>query len=327
MMLQTTEELRPYIYGAVRIETGEDGFLSFRRLTALQEEVLVRRGFSPRELATAGVKLDFYANGGEVRFDYHATRGAAVNHLEIDATVDGIELYHFENPEQIDVDGTVAFRVPERDGMSRVTVFFPNLAAMKIKNLVVPDGIRRAMRGTRILMAGDSITHGYYASHPRLSYPNIVGERLNADVLNQGIGGDKYHADNLDPELPFDPDIITVAYGTNDWAAAIPDLAAKIDAYYARLRTIYPNTPVLAIPPIWRGKTDGVTKNGLTLEDVRNLVRDTARRYGCYIADSSRLVPPHEDFFFDKTLHPNNLGFTFYGEAVADLVNEILHRD
>ena len=46
MMLQTTEELRPYIYGAVRIETGEDGFLSFRRLTALQEEVLVRRGSS-----------------------------------------------------------------------------------------------------------------------------------------------------------------------------------------------------------------------------------------------------------------------------------------
>ena len=52
MMLQTTEELRPYIYGAVRIETGEDGFLSFRRLTSLQEEVLLRRGFSPRELAT-----------------------------------------------------------------------------------------------------------------------------------------------------------------------------------------------------------------------------------------------------------------------------------
>lgn len=327
MVIQTAEELRPFLYGAVRIETEEDGMLSLRRMTPYQEEVLIRRNFAPREQATAGMKLDFYTGGGEVTLAYRSSRGAADRYFEMDVTIDGIERFHLCDPELLDRDEAFTFSVPEKEGMSRVTVFLPNLATMKIRSLTLPDDARRAMRGTRILMTGDSITHGYYARRSRLSYPNIVGERLNADILNQGIGGDKYHADNLDADLPFQPDIVTVAYGTNDWASCIPELAQKIDAYYAKLRSIYPNVPVLAIPPIWRGSAVGVVKNGLTLEDTRELIRGTARRYGCYIADSIRLVPPHADFFFDKTLHPNDLGFTFYGEGISDLINEILHRD
>ena len=174
-------------------------------------------------------------------------------------------------------------------------------------------------------MLGDSITHGFNAERQYLTYANILGDRLDAEILNQGIGGDKFHAPNIDAELPFTPDIITVAYGTNDWAAAIPELAEKIDEYFRKLRTVYPDTPVFAIPPIWRGNTDGIVKNGLSLEDVRTLVREKAEKYGCYAVDSARLVPPAEAFFMDRFLHPNDTGFILYGVNLADIIKKELN--
>jgi len=64
---------------------------------------------------------------------------------------------------------------------------------------------------------GDSITQGYTTVFPSLTYSNVYARERNANCVNQGIGAALFDKENLDPELPFSPDKVFVAYGTNDW--------------------------------------------------------------------------------------------------------------
>ena len=315
-MKLTTNEIKAITLGALRVYE-ENGYTAFRRFTPYQDEVLNARNFTPRQFATAGMKLEFISKKGEVHFEYLAQPGAGAVCHGISALCDGVEVFNYYNTTNQEA-GRVFFTVPN-DGC-RVTVYLANTAAIKIKNFDVPEGYEPVRRERKILMLGDSITHGFNALRQYLTYANVLSDRLNAEVLNQGIGGDKFHAPNIDPELPFTPDIITVAYGTNDWAAGVPELAEKIDEYFKKLRSVYPDIPVFAIPPIWRGNVDGVVKNGLSLDDVRALVKEKAEKYGCYAVDSLALVPPAEAFFMDRFLHPNDMGFILYGVNLADMI-------
>ncbi|MBQ7011405.1 MAG: SGNH/GDSL hydrolase family protein [Clostridia bacterium] len=322
-MKLTTENIKTITLGAIRIFE-EDGYTVFRRFTPYQEKVLEERKFTPRQFASSGMKLSFTCGEGIVHFEYLVRPGAGAVCHGIDVLCDGIEVFHHYSDEA-NKCGQVFFRVPKKEKPCTVTVFFPNLAGIGIRELNVPDDYAPAKRERKILMLGDSITHGYHSFRQHQSYANVLGERLNAEILNQGIGGDKFHAPNIDPELPFTPDIITVAYGTNDWAGAIPQLDEKIDEYFKKLRTVYPAVPVFAIPPIWRGNIDGIRKDGRTLEDVRLLVKEKAEKYGCFAVDSAKLVPPSPDYFMDKFLHPNDVGFILYGINLADEIKKTLN--
>ncbi len=320
-MKLTTNEIKTIALGAIRVFE-ENGYTVLRRFTPHQEEVLAGRNFTPRQFATAGMKLEFISKKGEVHFEYLAQPGAGAVFHGVSALCDGVEIYNYANSTNAEA-GKVFFPVPRDD--CKVTIFLANTADIRIKNLDIPEGYVHTTRKRKILMLGDSITHGFNAQRQYLTYANVLGERLEAEILNQGIGGDKFHAPNIDPELPFTPDITTVAYGTHDWAAAIPELAEKIDAYFEKLRSVYPETPIFAIPPIWRGNVDGLVKNGLTLDDVRALVKEKAEKYGCYAVDSAKLVPPAEAFFMDRFLHPNDMGFILYGVNLADIIKKELN--
>ncbi len=319
-MKLTTEQIRSISLGALRVYE-ENGYTLLRRFTPYQEEVLSGRNFTPRQFATAGMKLEFISGKGEVYFEYLAQPGAGAVCHGISAICDGVEAFNYYNTTNAEA-GKVFFTVPNDN--CKVTVYLANTSDIRIKNLNIPEGYTPSKRARKILMLGDSITHGFNAERQYLTYANVLGDRLEAEILNQGIGGDKFHAPNIDPALPFTPDIITVAYGTNDWAAAIPELAEKIDEYFKKLRTVYPDTPVFAIPPIWRGNTDGLVKNGLTLEDVRALVKEKAEKYGCFSVNSLALVPPAEKFYMDRFLHPNEMGFILYGVNLADMIKNKL---
>ncbi len=323
-MKATIELIRSITKGALRV-TEENGLVCFHRFTPYQQEVLRARNFHPREIATAGIRLEFTCLEGEVRMVYTDFKGGSTNRFALDATINGVDVI-FENrdiaPEDIH---TCTFTVPKCDKPARVAIYLPNFAGLRIKELYLPEGVQPVEKKGRLLCLGDSITQGAISQRNRLAYANLTADLLDMELLNQGIGGDKFHAPNIDPELPFAPDIITVAYGTNDWAASIPDLAGKIDDYFKKLRTLYPEAPVFAIPPLWRGNTDGVVRNGLTLADARELVREKAEKYGCIAVDPLPLVPHNEAFFADKVLHPNDLGFVLYGTQLAEVIKKTLN--
>ena len=172
----------------------------------------------------------------------------------------------------------------------------------------------------KILCLGDSITQGYDAYHSSLSYVNRISEALDADILDQAVGGEIFDQKILDEELPFDPDLITVAYGTNDWAVQ-PNketFLTAAEAFFKRIKEIYPDKKIVYISPIWRGDYQRPfgnqdTQVGAFDESVKAL-QALAKEYGLFVVEGIPLTPHISDFFADQILHPNDLGFGFYAE-------------
>lgn len=318
-----TELFKKLLKGAVSVQN-EDEWLCLFRFTEKQSKYYFEKTpdtLYPKTRATAGMKFDFFTDASEISFDYRVFSASSRTFYSFDLYIDGVfcdELYviNFMNKKS----GNVSFALPE--GAHRITVYFPNLMRTDVKNVHLEganfaDSVSSKMK---LLCLGDSITQGYDAYHSSLSYINRLSQTLDAEILNQAIGAEIFDEKILDEELPFDPDLITVAYGTNDWAIleSKNQFLDGAERFFKKIKSIYPDKKIVYISPIWRGdyqKPFGAqeTAVGGFEESVQEL-RSLAKENGLFVIDGAPLTPHHSDFFADQFLHPNDLGFGFYAE-------------
>ena len=167
---------------------------------------------------------------------------------------------------------------PLGEGYKTVQIYFPWSAASTLRFLALDDGasISPVLRPNRMLIFGDSITQGYDALYPSHSYASVLADALNADARNKGIGGEKFFPALLDEPEDFEPDYITVAYGTNDWAGrTAEELEHNLREFYHRLSALYPKARIFAVTPIWR-KNEFEQKPAGAFAHVAELIEDTA---------------------------------------------------
>jgi lysophospholipase L1-like esterase len=249
----------------------------------------------------------------------------------IDAYADGVMILHAgEKISEAEKEFHIAFALP--GGKRRVTLYFPNLVSIAFGDVTLecatffePYYPRR-----RFLMLGDSITQGYDAIYPSLSYANRIGAHFDAEILNQSIGGECFNAGLIDPKLPFRPDLITVAYGTNDWTnlSSRDVLAHGADAFFSRLTDVYPDTKIAYISPLWRARLEGEPYRDRptpTFCEGVALLESVAAKYGSiHIIHGGALTPHVCDFYSDGYLHPNDLGFSVYAENLERELEKLI---
>ena len=317
----TLEILKGITTGAVRIWE-EDGWFRFSRFTRYQEELLQQRGFAPREQASAGMRLEFLTRGGELSFDFEVHPGSGRDYWGIEIAHDGLGMVHLQG--KVPHSGQVTHQIPPLEREIRVTVYFPNLAALRIRNLQLPEDAVPYTRQKKYLALGDSITQGYDAAHPNQTYVNLLADAWDASVLNQAIGGDVFCPENLDPALDFAPDIITVAYGTNDWTLQVLQSGAAGE-YLDKLTMLYPGVPVFVLLPLWR-EVEIELRGGITLQQGRELLASWAEnRENVFVIDCHHFVPFLPEYFYDGVLHPNDMGYLYYARALEKAVPLFSH--
>ena len=177
----------------------------------------------------------------------------------------------------------------------------------------------------KLLAFGDSITQGYDANRPSQRYTAQVADRLGYEEINKGIGGEIFFPSIATLPESFTPDLITVAYGTNDWGLCTEaKLRDYCTAFYTNLRKTYPNTPIVALTPIWRKNHNEIRKFG-EFHHVEPTIREcVATIPNVTVLRGYDFVPHDEVYFNDLTLHPNDQGFTFYAEAVYQALSKIV---
>jgi lysophospholipase L1-like esterase len=218
--------------------------------------------------------------------------------------------------------GHVSHQIPALEQEIRVTVYFPNLAALHLRDLKLPADAAPYLRQKNYLALGDSITQGYDATHPNQTYVNLLADAWDARVVNQAIGGDVFCPDNLDPALDFAPDVITVAYGTNDWTLQVLQSGAAGE-YLDKLTGLYPGVPVFVLLPLWR-EVENELRGGITLQQGRELLAGWAEnRENVFIIDCHHFVPFLPEYFYDGVLHPNDMGYLYYARAVEKAVADL----
>ena len=163
---------------------------------------------------------------------------------------------------------------------------------------------------------GDSITQGYDARCPSRTYPNQLADALDAEMINKGIGGDRFRPELLAGPDPFPPDLLTIAYGTNDWSGNLShdELRSQTDLFCRKLLALYPDVPVAAILPLWRSDFREI-RNAGTLEDAGETFRSIYSKYPrIRMIDGFSLIPHDTSLFSDGYLHPNDSGFLLLSE-------------
>ena len=320
-MILDEKQICDITLGALEIYRDGEGIYRFKRMTDRQadEFALEHEEFGEKTSATSGVRFDFYTDSDFVSFKFDGVkRGSSRTWYSFDLYVNG-RLTQTSLKDITDPSGEIYQKL---DGKyNRIQLFLPCIANGGILAVELSDGaqIVPAEPVYKLLVLGDSITQGYDAHMSSCCYANLLAKKLDAEIINQAIGGAKFRKEQL--EYTGEYDAITVAYGTNDWSTepSFEALCQNCEGYFARLCEIYPNTKKFAILPIWRKHwyTEKPSGNFFT---CRKAISDIAEKYGIIVLDSIDYVPHDSTFFEDLTLHPNDIGFAAYAEKlVADL--------
>lgn len=217
-------------------------------------------------------------------------------------------------PEELEL----ALPVPAAHGLHDYALVLPYGDSVDFLGLRVDAGASfappPARPQVRYVAYGDSITHGFTATHVGRTYAYRLAEARGWELVNLGFGGRTARPAEGDFIARQGGHVVSVFVGTNEWQGGIPpqDYAAAVRALLAGLRARQPDVPVVLITPLWVSPAWKPSKARYPLEDYR----EALRRLVAGAADPHLLLVEgpslidHDERFFDPILvHPNDAGF------------------
>lgn len=316
--------------GAVRIEETPAGVIA-RRFTERQLAFYasVSEMSSIRAAGGAGIRMEFITDSPEISFSYETTAFCR-DSLYFDFYENGVLCGVVKEPDN-SPGGSVSYR-KHSAGDTRITIYFPYTCGIVLKEVSLGNVQYIEEQTVHYLALGDSITQGMDAKHASFNYPAILSRYFGWDYLNQGVGGFYFDPASLDADLPFRPDIITVAYGVNDCymisigQKTLAEVERAVKSYMGRLRTLSPKTEIYVITPIWRTAEYEYADIASGLRNMRELIAGEASERGFRVIDGERLVPHDSGFFGDGALHPNEMGFLEYAMHMIPQMQSISQK-
>lgn len=309
-----TDLLKKLIHGADVTE--KDGLIHLNRFTPEQRASYFESSdFTQKTFASSSIRMEFVTDAKAFSMDVIASKGSSRLFYYFDIVVNGA-LIRCEGAESYLDQPEFHLELPLNGTKSSVCIYFPCLVEIRLKRAAFEGAsvIEPVSKKYRMTCFGDSITQGYDTIHPSLAYPNQLADALDAEVFNKGIGGDLFNPALAACPEPQQPDLITVAYGTNDWSRCTKaQLTDNAERFFQNLAEVYPGVPVFAILPIWRKDSNLTTAAG-TFEEAREIIRKICEKYpSVQVIDGMTLVPHLDECFMPDGLHPNDFGFQFFG--------------
>lgn len=344
--VRTNHPLAPYVRGAVRLEEQGDGLVLPQRFFPEQMAHLDDVGRHHRAIATAGVVIDFMTDGTEVSLNCRVVRSLDVTHplyhevmngganagqrpygtaeegnLDgIDFVVDG-QLLATVAP----INGTLRFAFENRlHAEMEVRIYLPSIMAVAVGNLRTNGSLKPVPARGYLLALGDSITQGFVCGAPSAAYPAQIASTLGIDQVNQAVAGHVFDEDSLGSFSLWrgeQPEVIVVAYGTNDWSRkrSAGSIEGGASAYLDRLALYFPKTPTYVLSPLWRVDEHEPMPCGRPLTWMHQMLgRICSRHENMHVVDGYHGIPKDPLLFSDGSLHPGPEGMGL----VADLMLE-----
>jgi lysophospholipase L1-like esterase len=195
-------------------------------------------------------------------------------------------------------------------------------------------------RRPRVLIHGDSITHGHGVFTPRETYVWQACERAACVPLNLGFGGSAY-GDKVVAEFiagRTDWDALVIAIGTNSFGGQYqdkPETAAqygeKYNTFLTTIREKHPTKPIVAMTPIFH-RNDFLgekNRNGQTPQDYRNaiakVVKDRqASDRNLHFVDGMQAFTDPVYLLPTDVVHPNVAGMLKMADTLAAKLKPVL---
>ena len=329
-MKLNSSQLSGMIHNVLSYSYDEKGSLHFYRFSETQRETYAQesREWIMKTLSSASTSFDFVTNSDFITLKFDLYPGSSQKWGSVDLYVDGV-FYDTRYADDLSIK-LAGFKLPE--GEHRVTVYFPWSAQTVVNEVHLSDGasVIPVEKKCKLLCFGDSITQGYTSKFTSLSYVNQVTRALDAEVVNQGIGGYYFNEATIDASiLSYQPDIITVAYGTNDYSRyeTAEEYAEASGKYIKKLAELFPNTKIVGILPIYRNDQNHQVRKlyrSYSLEDARTILKKHYESLpnGYVIEETGIPHIPHA--YAPDFLHPNEFGFCLMAQGVIRKLQALL---
>ncbi|HZG85856.1 SGNH/GDSL hydrolase family protein [Paenibacillus sp.] len=303
-----------FIKNAIDVHRMDDALVPLR-FSKSQMAYFEPTPYKFRSRNAAGICLDFMTDSPFFRMRFRAkVKPGTSERLYFDILADG-QLVDFPAVPIADKgSGDWTAELPVRAGEPRrITVYLPYQAEIAIEHMEVAQGALwepAKPYGKNLLCLGDSITQGMNAAHPSSTYAVLLSRALDMNLLNQAVSGYVFDAGTIDPELPYRPDLITIAYGTNDWTVreSAEQLEERAAAYIRKVTATYPGVPVTVLSPIWRSDCAEAKRTG-EFAAIYDMLERVCRGLEQVRLVSGMTLAPHHPAFFADGLHPNDEGF------------------
>ena len=323
-MLLTFQQINSITQGACWLDN-TDGLVGFHRFSREEEEMYAPTQFRGRSLSTSGIQLIFNTDGDGLEIAFETARATSRTYFSVDIFVNDQLCKRIQNfdettlPENYTTTifplGAFSEKADLGKGEKTVRIVLPWSVQLHLRTLVIENAtyVTPAPKAKKIIMYGDSITHGYDTLYAADSYANRFAHALDAELYNKAIGGECFVPALSAIGNDFTPDYITVAYGTNDWSCREQDRFRQCcGEFFENLVKHYPTTPIFAITPIWRKDHEKQTPFG-DFARVEEIIREVCKQYtNITVLRGFAFVPQDSAYFADLRLHPNYKGFAHY---------------
>lgn len=173
---------------------------------------------------------------------------------------------------------------------------------------------------TRIVCAGDSITHGFTTTDESVSWPYLLGAAKNWETVNLGYGGRQLTASDGTKLANLLPDVATYLIGYNDfnYQNALATFKANYKSFINNFRAVAPSVKLYCITPLWTSVVKAIP-----IESYRQQIRDALTELGNplnILVEGTTLTVGGAGSFNADGIHPNDTGASEIATALGLVV-------
>ena len=323
------EQIKSIAQGVACVEL-EDDLICLNRFTKAQRELYksVSEDFYTKTFATAGVALEFETESKNIFLSVSVSRGSSRRFFTHSVFVNNEKIGELSGNigENENVKFEKNFFLPS--GSKRVKILFPWSVCSRIISLQLDDNseIKPIPKNRKLLMFGDSITQGYDALKPENAYAVQLASFLDANALNKGIAGEQFFPSLSQEKEDFEPDYITVAYGTNDWRHSTKEVfETKCTEFFQNLRKSYPDSKIIALTPLWRTDANKEYGFGEPLKFISGHIKKVSKTVSkMSVIECINMVPHDSQYYQNDGVHPIDIGFMEYSKNIINQFKSIL---
>ena len=324
----TKQQIQSIAKGYYQFKENAKGFAIYRFPDSILEACNDQNeGRRIRSHCSTGIVLDFLSNTEQLTLKCSVAETGARAFCFFDLWVDGIFANYTGTEEAGEQDLDINFNLGPTDKPRHIQLHLPHTREVFIKSISISENadLEPAPAKQVLLAFGDSITQGMNSKHPSLCYTTTAGRMLDMDVFNTGVGGARFEMVFLQEKILDRADLITVAFGTNDWSGQVSSQDAFV--FLTKLRELYPENKLYILAPIWRAvdTPDYELEPGrISLEEYRNQLREITKQIpNTHFIEKELLHPPRMALMLDGT-HPETAGQIVYGTNLATVLRKLL---
>ena len=292
---------------------------------------------------SAGLFIRFRSNSTSIHARWESTFNNTMTHMT-DTGTKGLDLYALVDGEWRHVcsaqpQGKKSERciIANMDPVEREYMLYLSLYdGVKSLEIGVDEGsmldlpaVDRPSREKPVVMYGTSILQGGCANRPGMAHTNIIGRRLDREVINLGFSGNAL----LDMEIAElmasveDPGLYVLDYVPNASAQAIDEVGEQ---FFRIIRDAHPEVPVVFIEDVIFPHTifdnkilEEVTKKNVAQKRLFKKLKKSGEKRIYYISAEGMIGDDGEATV--DAIHFTDLGAMRYVDHVLPVIKRALH--